>query len=72
MNTPLENLIAITVLFGPILLVVAFIIWYNVTGRGVARLHRKREQEVETQTRLGVADEAVIQRVADKIISERT
>lgn len=70
MNTPLENLIAITVLFGPILLVIAFIVWYNVTGRGVARLHRKREQEIETQMRLGMADEAAIQRVADKILSE--
>jgi hypothetical protein len=70
MNTPLENLIAVIVLFGPVLLGIAYIVWYNASGRGAARLHRKREEELEMQMRLGMADEAAIQRVANKIISE--
>lgn len=70
MNTPLQNLIAVTVLFGPIILIAIWITWYNVTGRAAAARQRKRDREIETQLRLGMADQAAIQRIADKIASE--
>lgn len=70
MNTPLQNLIAVTVLFGPLILIVTWITWYKVTGRAAAARQRKRDREIETQIRLGMADEAAIQRVAYKILNE--
>jgi hypothetical protein len=67
MNTPLQNLIAITFLFGPFILVIIWYAWFELTGRGAAFRERRREREIEIAMRLGAADAARMDRVARRI-----
>lgn len=70
MNTPLQNLIAVTFLFGPLILFVIWYAWFELTGRGAAFRERRRERQIEIQWRLGAADAQRIDRVARRIAGE--
>lgn len=70
MNAAMQNFIGAMIFFGPVILAAAYIIWYKASGRAAAARERKRDREIEIQMRLGMADQAAIQRVASKIASE--
>lgn len=70
MNTPLQNLIAVTFLFGPFILFIIWYAWFELTGRGAAFRERRRDRQIEIKMRLAVADAQRIDRVARRIAGD--